>query len=111
MNKLTIKKIILAHVIATMSFSAMSQAVPKSYYDPKDLTSSFVSWGVNPNNPASINLLEAWKKFKKRREIVVAVIDTGIDRDHPFLEKNIFVENGKVDPSNFGVDFSKLYIS
>ncbi|MDO9181994.1 MAG: S8 family serine peptidase [Bacteriovorax sp.] len=120
MNKLSIKKIILAHVIATMSFSAMSQATSASskvmasriteeraYFDPKDLTSSYVSWGVNPNNPSSINLLDAWKRFKKRKEIVVAVVDTGIDRDHPFLEKNIFVEDGKVDSGNFGVDFSK----
>lgn len=119
MNKLTIKKIILAHVIATMSFSAMSQSISSSkatvsriteeraYFDPKNLTSTYVSWGVNPNNPSSINLLDAWKRFKKRREIVVAVVDTGIDREHPFLENNIFVENGKVDPSNFGVDFSK----
>jgi len=118
MNKLTLKKIILAHVIATLSFRAMSQSLPsprtvitkteeKPYFDEKDLSSNYVSWGVNPSNPASINLLEAWKKFKKKKEIVVAVVDTGIDREHPFLEKNIFVENGKVDPSNFGVDFSK----
>jgi subtilisin family serine protease len=118
MNMLTIKKIILAHVIASVSFSAMSQSVTfkpvgskvseeKSYFDPKDLTSNYVSWGVNPNNPSSINLLEAWKKFKKHKDIVVAVVDTGIDREHPFLENNIFVENGKVDPNNFGVDFSK----
>lgn len=118
MNKLTLKKIILAHVIATMSFQAMSQSLPaprtiitkteeKPYFDEKDLSSNYVSWGVNPSNPASINLLEAWKKFKKKKEIVVAVVDTGIDREHPFLEKNIFVESGKVDPSNFGVDFSK----
>lgn len=116
MKKLTLKKIILAHVIATMSFQAMSQSVPvpkaqppqeKAFYDEKDLSSNYVSWGVNPTNPAGINLLEAWKKFKKKKEIVVAVVDTGIDREHPFLEKNIFVENGKVDPTNFGVDFSK----
>ncbi len=126
MNKLTFKKIIVAHVIATMSFMAMSQSTStitskssngrynveriseeKPYFDPKELTSSYVSWGVNPNNPSSINLLDAWKKFKKKRDIVVAVVDTGIDREHPFLENNIFVENGQVDPSNFGVDFSK----
>ncbi len=120
MNKMTFKKIVLAHVIATMSFTAMSQSVnvsvPKtvigraeerSYFDSKDLTSPYVSWGVNPNNPSSINLLEAWKKFKKKKDIVVAVVDTGIDRDHPFLENNIFVETGAVDPTNFGVDFSK----
>lgn len=120
MNKPTIRKLIQVLVLATLSFSAMSQTFPsssklslarpleeKAYFDPKDLTSSFVSWGVNPNNPASINLLDAWKKFKKKKEIVVAVVDTGIDREHPFLERNIFVENGKVDSSNFGVDFSK----
>jgi subtilisin family serine protease len=120
MNKLTIKKIIVAQVIATLSFTAMSQSTSvsasrayvtkseeRSYFDPKDLTSAYVSWGVNPANPASINLLDAWKKFKKRKEIVVAVVDTGIDREHPFLENNIFVESGSVDPTNFGVDFSK----
>ncbi|MFA6238378.1 MAG: S8 family serine peptidase [Bacteriovorax sp.] len=118
MNKLTIRQIILTSAIAAMSFSAMAQSTvaktvivksneEKAYFDPKDLASTYVSWGVNPNNPASINLLEAWKKFKKKKEIVVAVVDTGIDREHPFLENNIFVESGKVDPNNFGVDFSK----
>ncbi len=120
MNKLTIRKIILAHFIAALSFTAMSQSTfapvnysksvveeKSSYYDQKDLTSNYVSWGINPNNPASINLLSAWQKFKKKKDIVVAVVDTGIDREHPFLENNIFVETGKVDPTNFGVDFSK----
>lgn len=118
MNKLTLKKIILAHVIATMSFQAMSQSISaprpiiskadeRSYFDESHLSSSYASWGVNPTNPASINLLEAWKKFKKKKDIVVAVVDTGIDREHPFLERNIYVDGGKVDPTNFGVDFSK----
>ena len=105
MNKLSMKKIVLVHVIAMMSFSSMAQSL--SYFDPKDLTSSYVSWGINPSNPASINLLTAWKKFKKKKDIVVAVVDTGIDREHPFLENNIFVETGRVDANNFGVDFSK----
>ena len=103
-----------------MTFSAMSQTLnpnfmakmakdseEKSYYDPKDLISPYVGWGINPNNPSSINLLEAWKKFKKKKEVIVAVVDTGIDRNHPFLENNIYVENGKIDLNNYGVDFSK----
>ena len=120
--KKMITKLVVLTVVATMSFGAWSQSAniqgnlprvqsqrveEKSYFDPHDLTSSYVSWGVNPENPASINLLEAWKKFKKKKEIVVAVVDTGIDPAHPFLEKNIFVETGKVEESNFGVDFSK----
>ncbi len=116
-----IKRIVVLNVLATISFSSFAQSniqgnLPrvqtqrseeKSYFDPKDLTSNYVSWGINPENPASINLLEAWKKFKKKKEIIVAVVDTGIDPVHPFLEKNIFVEQGRVDENNFGVDFSK----
>ncbi len=120
--KKMITRLVVLNVVATISFGAWSQTAniqgnlprvqsqkveEKSYFDPRDLTSSYVSWGVNPENPASINLLEAWKKFKKKKDIVVAVVDTGIDPIHPFLEKNIFVENGKVDENNFGVDFSK----
>lgn len=120
--KKMITKLVVLNVVATISFGAWSQTAniqgnlprvqtqkteDKSFFDPRDLTSNYVSWGVNPENPASINLLEAWKKFKKKKEIVVAVVDTGIDPVHPFLEKNIFVESGKVDESNFGVDFSK----
>ncbi len=120
--KTMISKAVVLNLLVTISFSAWSQTAniqgnlprvqsqkmeEKSYFDPRDLTSNYVSWGVNPENPASINLLEAWKKFKKKKEIVVAVVDTGIDPVHPFLEKNIFVENGKVDETNFGVDFSK----
>lgn len=121
--KQMIRKIVVANVLATLSFSAMSQTISsttigqqkiqiqkgeeKSYFDEKDLSSNYVSWGVNPENPSSINLLEAWKHFKKKKDIVVAVVDTGIDPAHPFLEKNIFVETGAVDAANFGVDFSK----
>lgn len=120
--KMLVRRFIVANVLATISFTTIAQTniqgnLPrvittqkmedKSYFDPKDLTSNYVSWGIHPENPSSINLLEAWKKFKKKKEIVVAVVDTGIDPHHPFLEKNIFVGNGKVDENNFGVDFSK----
>jgi subtilisin family serine protease len=102
-----VKKVIAFHLLATLSFASFTALAQSSSFDPKELTSSYVSWGVNPNNPASINLLDAWKHFKKRKEIVVAVVDTGIDREHPFLEKNIYVDHGKIDSTNFGVDFSK----
>lgn len=120
--KMMIRKLVVLNVLATISFASFAQSniqgtLPrvvqtqkieeKSYFDPKDLTSNYVSWGINPENPSSINLLEAWKRYKKKKDIVVAVVDTGIDPVHPFLEKNIFVEQGRVDETNFGVDFSK----
>jgi subtilisin family serine protease len=102
------KKLFVIGLISSLSFSTFSQSeISGSYYDLKELSSNYVSWGVNPSNPASINLVSAWSKFKKKKEIVVAVVDTGIDRTHPFLEKNIHVQNGKIDENNFGVDFSK----
>ena len=124
-TKTVIKTLLIINVLATLSFNVIAQTniqgnLPRVnsqktedklkdslYFDQKELTSNFVSWGINPDNNASINLLEAWKKFKKKKEIVVAVVDTGIDPIHPFLEKNIFLNNTKIDENNFGVDFSK----
>jgi thermitase len=71
------------------------------------LTSRFASWGVDPARPlTSINLKASWERFEKRREVVVAVVDTGIQHDHPFLKDNIFVRQGKHAANNYGVDFS-----
>ncbi|MDO9181247.1 MAG: S8 family serine peptidase [Bacteriovorax sp.] len=111
MKKLVISKIIAVQIITMMSFSAMSQSNKeideKSYFDIKELISPYTSWGINPYNPANINLTGAWKHFKKNKNIVVAVVDTGVDPTHEFLAKNIFIENGKVESSQYGVDFSK----
>jgi subtilisin family serine protease len=99
------RKIILIKILSLISITALADERP--YFDAKELTSPYVSWGVDPQNPASINLLSAWKKYKKKKDIVVGVVDTGIDPKHAFLEKNIFVENGVVESSNFGMDYSK----
>lgn len=71
------------------------------------LSSRYASWGVNPNNNTSINLEKAWKKFKRNKQVVVAVIDTGIDPKHPFLKENVFVPKGQASTRNYGIDFSK----
>lgn len=114
LNMITNKKMAIAYaVIAILSFSGISHSAAvnspsdNTYFNSKELTSSYTSWGIAPTNPASINLLEAWKKFEKKKDIIVAVVDTGIDNTHPFLSKNVFVKEGNVSESNFGVDFSK----
>lgn len=76
-------------------------------YSPELLISRFASWGIDPDKHlASINLKDSWTKFKKNKEIVVAVIDTGIQGDHPFIKDNIAVIQGKKSLTNYGVDFS-----
>lgn len=72
------------------------------------LESQFASWGVQPSNTrSSINLLTAWKTYNKKKEIVVAVIDTGIDPKHPFLKRNLHTISGISSEKNYGKDFSK----
>lgn len=76
-------------------------------YNAELLISRYASWGIDPDKHlASINLRESWTKFKKNKEIVVAVVDTGIQGDHAFLAKNIYVVGGKNTATNYGVDFS-----
>lgn len=65
------------------------------------------NWGVASNNNSSIHLQKALKKFRKKRDVIVAVIDTGIDPTHPHLKNNIHVVSGPMNLNNFGIDFSK----
>ncbi len=105
----------LSLAIATSSFAAgtQSHSIPLVKADAglaftSDLlVSRFASWGIDPEkNLASINLKDSWKNFRKNKEVVVAVVDTGIQQDHPFLSENIFVPQGKSSSNNYGVDFS-----
>ncbi|MFN8370584.1 MAG: S8 family serine peptidase [Bacteriovoracaceae bacterium] len=81
---------------------------PKTYYSENLIQSEFASWGINNSDlSATVNLKAAWEKFEKKKDVVVAVIDTGIDNTHPFLKDNIYVPTGSVSALNFGYDFSK----
>lgn len=76
-------------------------------FNAEDLISRFSSWGIDPDKQlASINLKDSWFKFKKNKEIIVAVVDTGIQGDHDFLKNNIYLPGRQVTKENFGVDFS-----
>src|SRR5262245_35731319 len=62
---------------------------------------------VSAVNAQEIGLEGALRVFKKNKDIVVAVIDTGIDFKHPLLAGNIWVPNGKANENFYGKDFSK----
>lgn len=80
-----------------------------SLYSLENLQSKYTSWGIDPVfQDAWINLAQAWKIFKKNREVVVAVIDTGIDPRHEYLKDNIHVLEGVKGATNYGKDFSVL---
>ena len=88
--------------------SQPSTATERSILNLEELNSTYASWGIDPTNSTSgINLKPAWENFVKNREVIVAVIDTGIDPNHPFLKNNIYVPNGVASSVNYGLDFSK----
>lgn len=86
---------------------ASLKKMTSSYYAQNQLHSRFASWGIDPvNAKASINLASSWKKFEKKKDIVVAIVDTGIQYNHPFLRDNLVGTKGKASKANFGMDFS-----
>jgi len=54
---------------------------------------------------ADINAPEAWDSFTGNGSTIVAVIDTGVDYNHPDLKDNMWVNNGEI-PGN-GIDDDK----
>jgi thermitase len=89
--------------------SSSKTAKAESFYSKNFLNSRYASWGIDPSyTKGSINLKESWRKFKKNKDVVVAVVDTGIQFDHPFLKKNLYVTKGKTNKKNYGVDFSTM---
>jgi thermitase len=100
------KKAAVTLLSLAISFTVVASA-PKLAYNPELLISRYASWGIDPDkNLASINLKESWTRFKKNKDIVVAVVDTGIQGDHAFLKDNIFVPGKTPSTTHFGVDFS-----
>ena len=65
-------------------------------------------WGMhntgqtNGRSDADIDALEAWDTFTGSRDVVVGVIDTGINYNHPDLAANIWINTGEI-PDN-GID-------
>jgi len=88
---------------------------PDYLYYPKaiipDDTRFSELWGLNdPVNNVDIDAPEAWEISQGTSDVIVAVIDTGVDINHPDLAPNIWVnadeipDNGLDDDNNGYVD-------
>ena len=99
--------LVLSPVLAKSSKISSKTSTESYAFSTEILQGPYSSWGVDKDQKGSINLLKAWQKFKKKKEIVVAVIDTGIDYNHPYLKDNIIASSGSVSEKNYGMDFSK----
>ena len=83
--------------------------------EAKELNSSFKSnLFKNLNNQNSLKyryqsfvLPKAQNNYKIKKDIKIAVIDTGIDPHHPIVKNSLWLPNKKITSTQYGVDFSK----
>lgn len=97
------------HIIATMEagtdpFLDTQWAINNpGYY--KVVTEGIKLDRASQNN-IDMDVFEAWEHMKEenneRREVIVAVIDTGIDYSHPDLSKNMWINSGEI--ADDGID-------
>ena len=62
-----------------------------------------LAFDLDTTNKIAINYKE---KISTKKKITIAVIDTGIDFNNSFFKDKIKVFNGKLNKSNYGVDYS-----
>jgi subtilisin family serine protease len=85
--------------ISVSTFSATSMPNDPRYGDLYGLNNTGQSGGT-PN--ADIDAPEAWHVTTGSRDVIVAVVDTGIDYNHPDLAANMWVNPGEI--AGNGVD-------
>lgn len=75
---------------------------PLARRKPNDFNSR--QWGLDNGSRTDIDAPEAWARTVGRRDIgpIIAVIDTGVDTDHPDLKDNLWTNPGEI-PGN-GID-------
>lgn len=79
----------------------------KTHFRTHTLAQMYTSWGVSEDATGSINLPAAWENFQKKKDIVVAVIDTGLDTNNSDLMENVYLPGVNANSEHFGRDFSK----
>jgi thermitase len=96
---------VIAALTVFMSATHVGASIPKNFPFTKLPTPTFRNWGItNSTGKSDIDALDAWKIEEGSRDIVVAVIDTGIDATHPDLKPNLW--HDKNSPTAvYGWDF------
>lgn len=61
-------------------------------------------WGMNQSNNYDIDAPEAWDIQTGSSNIVIAIVDTGIDYNHPDLAANMWVNSGEIPNNNIDDD-------
>lgn len=92
------------------TFSAFTPVVTRSDndmpFDDPELNKQwhYKNFGITPRSVegADINLFEAWQQTTGTRNVIVSVVDGGIDSGHEDLKDNLWINKGEI-PGN-GID-------
>lgn len=77
----------------------------KKEEDQKELAPDFSKqWGLENDDDTDVDALKAWEYTEGHREIIVAVIDTGVDYLHPDLANNIWINSDEIPGNNIDDD-------
>ncbi|MBI3555369.1 MAG: S8 family serine peptidase [Deltaproteobacteria bacterium] len=102
MLKLKYKVKFLALVAALPAALIVASPVLNSERSVASLN-QFRNWGLeNTVGNSHIHAVDAWKLEEGSRDVVVAVVDTGLDANHPDIKANLWHEKGT---NNYGYDF------
>src|SRR5271154_2123668 len=86
----------LSALVFAGSLAVFGFAPEKGVDTPSALSSAggrtpYKNWGLmNSQGKSHIDAIDAWKIEEGDPNVIVAVIDTGIDAGHPALKKNIW---------------------
>ena len=80
--------------------------LPSWGYVLENSSQKYKNWGlINRESKSHIQAVDAWKIEEGSKNIIVAVIDTGIDPNHKSLSTNIWHDTAEKKPEIFGWNF------
>jgi len=67
-----------------------------------------LNWALEDDQAGSLHISKSYSQVNSGKDVIVAVIDTGVDSTHPLIKNNLLSHDGKGQASSndFGMDFS-----
>lgn len=104
----TSKSLSTKQLVAKLSADSNIEVAEPNYRYHKLTNDTYFGkqWALKNNEQGSINIEKKWEKTKGSKDVVVAVIDTGVDYTHEDLKANMWENTHQPDlKGEYGFDF------